>query len=72
MSDLASVSQFKPYVATVEDMAASALRPGTGHALEPRLGNVLDGQAGAMLRETVPLRVCLKSGHIIPIHRSGG
>ena len=56
------LSAFNAYVSWVEDLALAALRSPTGHVGQEALANVFDGQAAAVLRETVPLRIRRKNG----------
>ncbi len=51
-----SVSRFDSYVSSVEGMATGALRSASSGGPELPLSDLLDGQAGTNLRETVPLQ----------------
>ena len=57
VSKMASISKFHPYVSYVEGMASAALRSGSNFDPDQPLSDLLDGQAGVRLRETIHLQV---------------
>ena len=61
-SEVNSLSRFQSYVSSVENMATKALNSQSEQERELIISDLLDGQAGAKLRETIPLNVRRKEG----------
>ena len=55
--EIMSTVPFRAYVSSVEDIAIAVLRDQKNAEAVSALPNLLDGQAGGRLRQTVPLRV---------------
>ena len=55
--EIMSTVPFRAYVSSVEDIAIAVLRDQKNAEAVCALPNLLDGQAGGRLRQTVPLRV---------------
>ena len=60
--EVESLSRFHSYVSSVERMATEALNSRLEQRLELTISDLLDGQAGAKLRETIPLSVRRQGG----------